>query len=240
MNKYKSLLFLAALSQIVFTFFTNFSGGSNFNQLLITPAGYTFSIWGLIIVFTTIFSFYHLFFDKHIFSKSFYLYSILVYISYTLWLLAAENDLLWLTILIFLAMFYSLLKIYKEASNQFNKNIWNKIFFQIGISAYIAWASVAFIINIFVYLFSFNISVISFWGIFLQVIALIFISINVAFVLKITEFNKYVFVTHLWAFLGLIIGLSSRENTNILLIFSILSLSSLTFYFINKGKVKAL
>lgn len=231
MKIYKVILFLTAISQIAFTSLTNFAGGNNFNQLLITPAGYTFSIWGLIITFSSLYAFWHLFFDKHTYSKKFYLLLSFVYVCFTLWLLAAERENLPITLAIFVAMYASLLTVFKEGAKEFSKNLWTKVFLQGGMGAYIAWSSIAVVINVGVYLFSFGIESISQTGVYLQILLVVAATLSAAYTLYRTNFNKIVFATHWWAFVGLLVGLYSRENTGSLLVVSLLCVIAINIYF---------
>lgn len=236
MQKYKILLFVTAFSQIVSSFFSNFSGGSNFNELLITPSGYTFAIWGAITVFTTIYAFYHLFFDRHIFTKNFYLLQSFVYICFTLWLLAAERDLFLVTLVVVVAMLVALLKVFHESQKDAYRSIWNKVFLLGGTGMYIGWVSIASVLNLGVYIFSFGEPVTTSVGIYLQMFIVLLTTLNASLVLYKTKFEKIVFATHWWAFVGLLLGLLSRPNTSSLIVFTIFCVVCLNIFFFYKRK----
>jgi hypothetical protein len=237
MQKYKILFFLTAVSQLVSTYFTNFSGGSNFSELLITPAGYTFVIWGAITMFTSIYSFYHLFFDRHFFSRNFYLLLSFVYICYTLWLLAAERNLFLATVIVVLAMLVSLVKVFHEAAKDSYRGQMNKIFLLGGTGMYLGWVSIASVLNIAIYIFSFGFDIYSDTGIYLQMFIVLLASLSASYVLYKSNFSKVVLGTHWWAFVGLLIGLLGRNNTYPILIFTIFCVVGLNIFFIYNQKL---
>ena len=148
---YKIIFFVTAVSQIFSIFFSSFSGGSNFNELLITPAGYTFAIWGVITMFSSIYALLHLF-GTRTFSRPVYLWLSSVYVCFTLWLMAAERELLLLTVLIFLYVLRFAQGVSQLLEQGF-ANIQEKLFLQGGVGMYLGWSSVAVLANIGVYAF---------------------------------------------------------------------------------------
>jgi hypothetical protein len=231
MRIYKIIFFILAVSQIVSTFFTSFSGGSNFNELLITPAGYTFTIWGVITVFSSIYALLHLF-SARTFSRPVYLWLSSVYVCFTLWLMAAEREMLLATVLIFLWMCFALLKAFPRLLEEGFANVTDKIFLQGGVGMYLGWSSVAVLANIGVYAFSFGIQSNSQVGIYLQILLVILATLSAGYALYKTKRNAVVFGTHWWAFVGILAGLFSRENTALLIACTLLCVAGLNlFYF---------
>ena len=235
-NKYKILLFLTALSELVSPYISNFSGGGNFQQLLITPAGYTFAIWGAITIFSFIFATYHLFFDKKTFSNKFYLYLYLVYILFTVWLLVAERSWLGLTVLVFIPMYYSLLKAWEEVIYHHKlQNFWDKAFLQGGLGMYVGWTTIAIVLNIGVWLFSFGVDNYSEIGLLLQTLLIVGATSNAIFVLRKYKYNIVLFGTFWWAFVGLLVGLLGRAGTGNLIVVTLVAVAFLNYvYFRNR------
>ncbi len=236
MKKYKILLFLTALSQLVSPYISNFSGGGNFQELLITPAGYTFAIWGAITVFSFIFATYHLFFDKKFFTKNFYLSLSLVYILFTVWLLVAERNWLFLTVLVFIPMYFALLKAFKEFIFSHKlENFWDKIFLQGGIGMYVGWTTIAIILNLGVWIFSLGFDIYSKLGIVLQIILVVLATANAVNILRKFKYNIVLFGTFWWAFVGLLVGLYGRSGTGNLIVLTLICVAVLNYiYFRNK------
>lgn len=133
---------------------------------LFTPAGFTFSIWGLIYLLLT---FFVIFQSKGIFSESklpknrylyriesWFLISSLANIS---WILAWHYQVIWLSMLIMLVLLGSLIMIYLQlgiGQRSVSKN--KKIFVHIPISIYLGWITVATIANAAVVLLKYK------WG----------------------------------------------------------------------------
>lgn len=227
----KIIFFVLAVSQVFSTFFSAFSGGSDFNELLITPAGYTFAIWGAITVFSSIYALLHLF-STRTFTKPVYLWLSSVYICFTLWLMAAEREMLLATVLIFLWMCFALLKAFPQLLEEGFANVPDKIFLQGGVGMYLGWSSVAVLANIGVYAFSFGIQSTSQIGIYLQILLVILATLSAIYALYKTKRNVVVFGTHWWAFVGILAGLFSRENTALLIACTLLCVVGLNiFYF---------
>jgi hypothetical protein len=230
---YKITFFILAVSQIISTFFSSFSGGSDFNELLITPAGYTFAIWGAITVFSCIYALLHLFGDRT-FKKQVYLWLSSVYLCFTLWLMAAEREMLFATVLIFLFMYFALLKVFPQILEEGFANFLDKIFLQGGVGMYLGWSSVAVLANIGVYAFSFGVQSNSQVGIYLQILLVILATLSAGYALYKTKRNAVVFATHWWAFIGILAGLFSRENTFLLIACTLLCVVGLNFFYFKK------
>ncbi len=235
MKKYKIILFLTAFSELVSPYFNKFSGGGNFQELLITPAGYTFAIWGAITLFSFVFATYHLFFDKKTFSKNFYLSLSLIYILFTVWLVVAERNLFFLTVLVFLPMYYALLKAWQEIVFKHKlENNWEKIFLQGGTGMYVGWTTIAIILNIGIWIFSYGINIYSQTGLLLQTLIVVAATGNAIIILKKFNYNIVLFGTYWWAFVGLLTGLLSRTGTSILIAVTLICVAVLNFFYFTK------
>lgn len=230
---YKIVFFVTAVSQIFSIFFSSFSGGSNFNELLITPAGYTFAIWGVITMFSSIYALLHLF-GTRTFSRPVYLWLSSVYVCFTLWLMAAERELLLLTVLIFLFMYFALLKAFPQLLEQGFANIQEKLFLQGGVGMYLGWSSVAVLANIGVYAFSFGIQSSSQIGIYLQMLLVLLAALSAGYALYQSKRNAVVFATHWWAFVGILVGLFSREQTELLIAWTLVCVVGLNVFYFKK------
>lgn len=234
MKNFKILLFLTALSQVYSSFFTSFTGGGNFQQLLITPAGYTFAIWGAITIFSFIFATYHLFFDQRTFTKNFYLNLSFVYILFTVWLLVAERNLLGMTVLVFIPLYLALLKAYEEVIFKHKlQNYWEKIFLTWGTSMYVGWTTIAVVLNFAVWIFSLGIDKFSQTGILVQSLIVVAATGNAIYMLQRFKKNIPLFATFWWAFVGLLVGLVGRSDTGVLIGVTLVCVAVLNyFYFI--------
>lgn len=237
MTIYKIILFIAGLSQLASPFVTKFRGGSNFNQLLITPAGYTFAIWGVITTLCFSHALIHLF-SKNSYKTWFYGALSAVYILFTVWLMVAERSMLWLTLLVFIFMILFLQKVFSEVLHMKNGiHFWEGKLLRTSVGMYLGWSTVAIVLNIGVVVFSGGLSLYSVSGLLFQGLIVAGATLHAIYMLKRFEYNRILFGTFWWAFVGLLVGLFSREGTKALLVWTVLCVIFLNFvYFSKKSK----
>ncbi len=128
---------------------------------LITPAGYAFSIWGLIYLTLLVFAVFQLNKGKNIrFFKIVFPYFLVNVISNVLWLFAFQHELLGLSVLIMLVTLGSLIAIFRYFYRLRNAlSTTHRYFFQVPFSMYFGWISIATIVNISAYLQSLGLPV---------------------------------------------------------------------------------
>lgn len=126
---------------------------------LITPAGYAFSIWGVIYLTLFIFAIFQLRRGR---ASRFYnlvwpFFILNVFANIT-WLIVFQTDLIGLSVIVMLVLLYSLFRIFKLFYRfKDAMGTTRRFFFQVPFSLYFGWVSVATIINIAIYLSSLNI-----------------------------------------------------------------------------------
>lgn len=127
-------------------------------QNLFTPAGYAFSIWGLIYVGLLGFVIYYGPFTKQTEAKEKILHHIGCWfivscIANSLWVIAWLYEYTALSVFIMVLLFVALLKILTNTQHAFKAtDLKIKIFFRLPFSIYAGWISVALIANIAAYL----------------------------------------------------------------------------------------
>lgn len=119
---------------------------------LISPAGYAFSIWGIICAGSVLFGFYQLFAKRNadLYEKV-APYALLVFTGFTAWLYAAARDWTWLTVVIFVAMGYGLYRLYPQiVQAHLNKklSLAEQIVTYGTFGLYAGWTTVAIFANI--------------------------------------------------------------------------------------------
>lgn len=122
---------------------------------ILIPAGYTFSIWSIIYLGLLGFAVYQVLpaqQDNPRLEKT-RKWAILNFISNGLWLIAANNGLLWLTVLLIIIMLISLIKINEALEISKTKvsraEVWAA---RIPFSMYYSWVTIATALNIAVFL----------------------------------------------------------------------------------------
>ena len=124
--------------------------GTDTNPLIV-PAGYAFSIWGLIYIGLIVFPIYHWFKTpkaNHDSWSNVHTWYALNVVCNGLWLVGASYDWLWITVAIIIVMLVSLVMINKNLleiqSNQGLQNYW---FEKFPFSIYFAWITLATALN---------------------------------------------------------------------------------------------
>lgn len=127
---------------------------------LITPAGYAFSIWGLIYLSLAIFAVFQLTKGKHIrFYAIIWPLAIVNFIANILWLFAFQNEWLGVSVLLMGVILISLIlimRVFYRVKDALSTT--HRYFFQFPFSLYFGWVSVAAIVNIAVFIVSLDIS----------------------------------------------------------------------------------
>lgn len=170
--KMKRVLQIANIISLVIAVFVNYfvntknAGTPSISEIsarydtLLTPAGYAFSIWGLIYLGLFIFAVYQLLdiFKKNInndYVNDIGWWFIIANIANAAWVIAFTQNMIGLSVLIMVVLFFSLLKIVLNT----NMERWDAPVSIIGfiwwpISLYFGWINVALIINIAAWLTS--------------------------------------------------------------------------------------
>lgn len=160
-------------------------GTANQNETIIQPAGFAFSIWGLIYTLIFIWIIY-LFFskkDRSYITERLKFWPIANFILNGLWIFVFTQEWLFASVIVIAAMLYTLAEIYSSISET-NHNWFDRFPFAI----YFAWVTLATIVNIFTWVTNLDIDTILgmgelTWTILLLIIAGI-IGITIAIFFK--------------------------------------------------------
>ncbi len=174
-------------------------GVSDAYPTLFTPAGFTFSIWGLIYVVLGVATVRFLMMDEgglqgmYTFIGTVFILSFLLNIA---WLFAWHHDRILLSSLVMLVLFFVLAWGFARIPGDLG-------IIRAGVSLYFAWISVAFIANITITLVAFDISMPFFSDAVWLVLVLLFatgVPLLTLFIQKDILFGA----VFLWAFLGIL------------------------------------
>jgi len=216
---YQILNITGLIAMIVVNFLANSLpiGGRNTGEIsalyptLFTPAGFTFSIWGVIYLLLMVFCFYQ---AKGVFSDSDlkrnrFLYRIDVWffiscLANISWIFAWHNDLIWVSVILMVILLASLMTIYFYLG--VGRSIISRAeYFMVHVpfSVYLGWITVATIANIAVFLikshwYQFGLSE-EFWTVLM-------ISIASLLGIYVLLFRKdfYFSIVIVWALFGII------------------------------------
>ncbi len=118
---------------------------------LIVPAGYAFSIWGIIYTGLIVFPIYHFIKRKALNNtwKTIHKWYAINVILNGLWLVGASYDWLWITVGIIILMLISLYQINEGfRSLKESEESWNYFTEQVVFSIYFAWITLATVLNV--------------------------------------------------------------------------------------------
>ena len=187
---------------------------SNANFTLITPAGYVFSIWGIIYVLLGIFVVFQALpreREKEYHGKISWLF-ILSSIFNIVWLFLWQFEYLVFSVILMFLLLASLISIYLRLDiGKSQVGLAEKITVHLPFSTYLGWITIASIANVAVTLVSigwngFGISPET-WATIIVVIALL-ITVLVIVTRKDIAYGLVI----IWAFLGIAVGQSSNQN----------------------------
>jgi benzodiazapine receptor len=191
---------------------------SNSYPTLITPAGYVFSIWGIIYVLLGVFLVYQALpsqKDKP-FQKQVSVLFILTSVFNIVWLFFWQNELLPVSVAVIITFLASLIAIYLRLNiGKSNVSLKEKLCVHVPFSVYLGWVTIATIANISVTLVSVG------WdgfGISLQTWAILVLALAVILDLAVIATRRdiaYSFV-FIWALVG--IGVNQAANPSIVLV----------------------
>lgn len=126
---------------------------SNSNLTLFTPAGYVFSIWGVIYIGMITYSIYQLWKKHYAVSTQIRPAFIIANLANGIWIILWHYGYLFFSVLVMLVLLLSLIYIYGALGRFWMSFSWKqRLFIQIPFSIYLAWICVATIANIAVFL----------------------------------------------------------------------------------------
>ena len=216
--KLKILVFLLALLQPLTSYLSSSSMSSILMDRLqipiVSPATYAFSIWSIIILSSLFYGIHQLMSRKNseLFSHL-APYAALVFASFSLWLLAAEYNLLPGTVVIFLFMGYGLYKLFPKVvsaarSNKFS--LWEKNIVYGTWGLYCGWATVAIFPNLAALIKFSGISDRGDVGLLWQTGVLVVATATVLYLQKKFQWSSPYFAAVLWAYVAIVVGTLER------------------------------
>lgn len=141
-----TFIVMIAMNYTVGTMGSDVGGTANENETIIQPAGFAFSIWGLIYTLLFIWIIY-LFFskkDKSAITERLKFWPIVNFLLNGLWIFVFTQEWLFASVIVIVAMLYTLAEIYSSISE--TNYTW---FDRFPFAMYFAWVTLATIVNIF-------------------------------------------------------------------------------------------
>jgi hypothetical protein len=236
-NLSRALLLVTSFTQLISPALSSLDDSSQSANTspAITPAGYTFAVWGVITFLSFGYGIHQILPNR----KNSDLHNLVnpkliaLYVLFTLWLLAAERDWLIITVCIFVAMFFLAFFSFQQIIQPSNQlTTYDKILLEAQVGIYLGWCTVAIFANTGSALKFYGLSDVGTTGIIWQTLLLIAALANGVYGLYKTKSNYFFGGTIVWAFVGIYFGLMNGPNTLILQITVITALGVflLAFY----------
>lgn len=220
----RSIPFIALLFFFLMVYVNYLSGTGQINNIsaggvsgkyptLFTPAGFTFSIWGLIYLLGLVFIFRIIWMsfrndnDRGVSTISiFYILSCLINIS---WIYTWHYDLIWLSELIMILLLIVLVLLYQEVASRSYPSAWSYLSTVTPVSIYLGWICIAMVANTAVWLTSlgWDGSPLSpgFWASLMLIVAAL---INLLILIR--KRDVFFALVYLWAAYGIIMARSGN------------------------------
>jgi hypothetical protein len=179
---------------------------------LITPAGYAFSIWGVIYLALAVFAFFQLTRGKNIrFYALVWPFFMVNALANVLWLLAFQNDLIGISVLlmaVILGTLFAMMRLFYRLRKALGTT--HRFFFQVPFSLYFGWISVASMVNVAAFLVSIDMT---FFTSQPELFSVILLSIGALLSLYILlSQNDYIFnFAIIWAYVAIWVGSTDSD-----------------------------
>ncbi len=217
-NMIISLIFYIAIIVTNYLGATGFINGNSQSDVsknfptMITPAGFAFSIWGVIyfIMFLAIIS--PLFKKSEMNAKKLNAIAKLFWVSALIniaWTIVFSYEIIWLSAILILALLitvFTMMKKLKTIGGDDNG------FFDLGFGLYAGWLSIASVVNVMAFLYSINFNFFNNSEVFYCVLLSVFVVI-IALLQKFHN-NPFYVLSIVWAFFGIIKKLSFESYSN--------------------------
>lgn len=206
----KRWLFVAATAFVIFmNYLSNalpFGGMTNAQisaayPTLITPAGYAFSIWGIIYLTLVVFAIFQLRKGKEVrFYRLIWPYFMVNVLANSLWLVAFQNEWFIISVVIMAVLLGTLIgmfRIFYRLKRALSTT--HRYFFHVPFGIYFAWVSVASIVNVAVALVALDVSF--FTGAEeLWTAVMLIVGFGIAVFFLITRMDYIYALTFVWAY----------------------------------------
>ncbi len=217
-NMIISLMFYVAIVAVNYLSAIGFINGNSQSDVsrnfptMITPAGFAFSIWGVIYLFIFIAIISPLFKKSESSIKSLNSISTLFWISAVIniaWTFVFAYEIIWLSAILIVALLINVFMIMKKTKEISGSKI---SFFDIGFGLYAGWLSIASVVNFMAFLGSIQFNFFNNPELFYCIVLSAFVAI-IALLQRLHKNPVYV-LSIAWAFFGIIVKLQFQSYMN--------------------------
>ena len=199
----------------------------------ITPAGYAFIVWGAITGLAFAYGVYQVFPRKNqTLFRQISLPLSAVYGGFSLWLLAASQQWLWATVVIFGGMLFFLWRAYDRViAGRIALSPVEVVLLAGQLGLYTGWTSIAVFANLAAALKNAGLSDVGSTGMLWQGLLLLGATLNGLYGIRRSGGSLFYTATVLWAFVGVLIGLNRLEGTQVLQVCTGIAIAATVSFF---------
>lgn len=219
----KLAVLITSVTQCVSPLFSSLNDQTNANSNVtnpkITPAAYAFVVWGVITILSVLYGVYQV--GRMRKNASLHLAVapklIGIYLCFSLWLVAAENQWLFTTVLIFIFMYYLLGKVLLQVlAEEKRLTVADRMLLLGQVGIYAGWTSVAIFANTASALTFYGISDTGLNGTLWQGVLLLLATANIGVGIHRFKANVPFLLAALWAVTGIYVGLQDEYDAQLL------------------------
>ena len=192
----------------------NFLESGATNEALITPAGYAFGLWGVITVLCAVTAGAVLRYGLGAWwETSLLVDASVVFVGFSVWLVVAAQDWLWVSVVVFMVMVSSLIHIVRLLvlrRHDLTCPSWLAVLATVTFGLYLGWSSVAVFANVAAALISSGVPASTAWW---QFVALVAAGIFVLGLTRLFRATPGFVAAVLWALVAIAIGAAQRNSS---------------------------
>ncbi|MDQ3885772.1 MAG: hypothetical protein M3308_01830 [Actinomycetota bacterium] len=187
------------------------------NEATITPAGYAFSIWGVICTLSLLSAVALVRHGLGTARERRVLIDLgVVFLGFNVWLWAAAQNWLWITVVVFATMFGLLidtLRLLTARAHETSCPQWVRLLLTVTVGLYTGWTSVAVFVNVAAALINLGWSPAGSWGTVWQMILLVLATATALALTRLFHATPGYVAAVLWALIAAAISASGRDGT---------------------------
>lgn len=207
-----------AVSQLVAPAVANMLAGSFLeagatNEALITPAGYAFGLWGVITVLSAVTAAAVVRYGLGAWwETSLLIDASVVFVGFSVWLLVAAQDWLWVSVVVFMVMVSALIHIVRLLvlrRHDLTCPSWLTVLATVTFGLYLGWSSIAVFANVAAALINSGVPASVAWW---QFVVLVLAGIFVLALTRLFRATPGFVAGVLWALVAIAIGAAQRDS----------------------------
>lgn len=184
------------------------------NEALITPAGYAFALWGVICLLSAATAVAIVRYGLGTWwETSFLVDACVVFVGFSVWLLVAAQDWLWVSVAVFAVMVGALVHIMRllvRRRHDLTCPSWLAVLATVTFGLYLGWSSVAVFANVAAALITSGVSASTAWW---QFVVLVAAGIFVLALTRLFRATPGFVAGALWALVAIAIGAAQRNSS---------------------------